>query len=443
MTKFEKVDSIDFQLKSLQDLESQFNVDYPDTERATYNSKVNYKQGLTEPFQQWSNYKEGYSVSLNEEIFRRNGLTPGTPEVKILDPFSGSGTTPYAAKIWGFESIGFEVNPFSHLYSLVKTRNYSSSDISDLRDLILKLSRVNSEDARGQSFPLPGLKMADKVFSEPVLRALKVVDDLNSGVSNERVRDLARFAWVANLEGLSGYRKAGNGLKKLKKARTDTFIHAVDAIVKTLKTIEKDLTDHFRTGPEPKLILSSSQEFESVTDCSVDGIIFSPPYANCFDYSEIYKLELWFGGFVKNREELRSIRQSSLSSHLNKKFSTIEPEQELAPFLEQLKSVELWDKKIPTMLIGYFSEMKSVLLECFRVLKARGFCSIVVSNSNYGGIVIPTDLILASLAKGIGFEVESLEVVRWVITSSQQYEKTLPLKKYIRETIIHLKKKED
>ena len=43
-----------------------------------------------------------------------------------------------------------------------------------------------------------------------------------------------------------------------------------------------------------------------IKDSSIDGIIFSPPYANCFDYTEIYKLELWFGGFVKDYSELKN-----------------------------------------------------------------------------------------------------------------------------------------
>ena len=33
------------------------------------------------------------------------------------------------------------------------------------------------------------------------------------------------------------------------------------------------------------------------------------------------------------------------------------------------------------------------------------FCSIIVSNSAYGGVIVPTDLILADYAEQIGFEV--------------------------------------
>ena len=48
---------------------------------------------------------------------------------------------------------------------------------------------------------------------------------------------------------------------------------------------------------------------------SIDLSIFSPPYANCFDYFEVYKIELWLGMFVKDYESLRVLRKSALTSN--------------------------------------------------------------------------------------------------------------------------------
>ena len=82
-----------------------------------------------------------------------------------------------------------------------------------------------------------------------------------------------------------------------------------------------------------------------------------------------------------------------------------------------------------------------VLCQCFyTVLEKDGFCSIVVGNSSYGGVVFPTDLILASYAEDIGFSVDKLEVDRYIITSSQQYFKTINSRKFLRESIVCLKK---
>ena len=52
-----------------------------------------------------------------------------------------------------------------------------------------------------------------------------------------------------------------------------------------------------------------------------DAIVFFPPYANHFDYFKSMKVELWFGGFVRNYEELRVLRKRSMRSHLGADYS--------------------------------------------------------------------------------------------------------------------------
>ena len=76
----------------------------------------------------------------------------------------------------------------------------------------------------------------------------------------------------------------------------------------------------------------------------------------------------------------------------------------------------------------------------YETLKDGGHCDIVVSNSAYAGIIIPTDIFLAMIAEKIGFKVVRIDVERLIITSSQQYKKTEHLKKYLRESIVKLEK---
>ena len=84
--------------------------------------------------------------------------------------------------------------------------------------------------------------------------------------------------------------------------------------------------------------------------------------------------------------------------------------------------------------------MEETLRQIYAALKPGGHCAIVVSNSAYAGVVVPTDLFLAMIAEKLGFEVEEIEVERLIITSSQQYKKTEHLRKYLRESIVKIKK---
>lgn len=246
---------------------------------------------------------------------------------------------------------------------------------------------------------------------------------------------------------VSLYKKAGNGLKKRTSARTiiDNAFLAEEILKENFRNIERDLVSKdFEFNCE--IINDSCLNLDSyIQKESVNGVIFSPPYANSFDYTEIYKLELWFGDFVKEYEDLRELRQSSVRSHLNA-FSNKHLEQkltlpELEKLLDELATKELWNKNIPKMLEMYFSQMFELLTKIYKSLKNNGFCAIVIGNSSYGGVVFPTDLLLAKFAQKIGFEVDKIEVDRFIITSSQQYFETIESKNYLRESIVCLKKK--
>ena len=48
---------------------------------------------------------------------------------------------------------------------------------------------------------------------------------------------------------------------------------------------------------------------------------YSPPYLNCIDYTEVYKLELWLLELVKTQAEFRQVRLGTLRSHPSVKFA--------------------------------------------------------------------------------------------------------------------------
>ena len=153
-------------------------------------------------------------------------------------------------------------------------------------------------------------------------------------------------------------------------------------------------------------------------------------------------MELWFGQYVNSYSDLKVLRNKSLRSNLNGllKEDKVLSSKPLEELLAELKTKELWDKRIPQMLALYFSDMFRVLDQCYRVLEKNGFCSIVVGNSAYSSVVFPTDLLLANYAESIGFKVDQILVDRYIITSSQQYDTTKKDKNYLRESIVCLQK---
>lgn len=436
---------VNFNGNIIPDLEKRYKVFYPVLQNATYKSLVNYGTDLKTPIQRWYRYKEGYSVQLMQQLFdeykvKKNDL--------ILDPFCGSGSTLVQAKTNGFIGIGFEINPFSAFLAKVKLQNYTEKDLKDFEKETERLFKINN--ASRPKIEKPKLSTIDKLFKKEVLDYLLALKLAIQKIKNKRVQDLYFLAWLSILEEVSNYRKAGNGLKirKGKNLPNRNLSYAKSLFENRVREIVSDLpfaVGISKTIKEPSIHEHTSLEMDRfVKPNSIKGVIFSPPYANCFDYTEIYKIELWLGNFVKDYPDLKGLRQRGVRSHLNgyKKVSSEAGNllSEISLLTTALEGVKLWDKRIPAMISGYFSDMFSALDKIYSSLKPSGFCSIIVSNSAYGGIVVPTDLLLTRYAERIGFKPLKIDVARFIITSSQQYKQTELHRKYLRESIIHLQK---
>lgn len=424
-------------------LEKAFRIHYPTSSNATYKSLVNYATDLNTPIQRWYRYKEGYSIQLMQQLFDEYNVKKADT---IVDPFCGSGSTILQAKMHAMHAVGFEINPFSAFLAKVKTQHYSAADLTHYRKHVKKLLAQKIQTKHN----LPKLSTIHKLYDKEVLHFLLSKKNYIHDIKQKKVKDLLFLAWLSVLEEASNYRKAGNGLKirKGKNLQERNIKHTTQLFNQKIMEIDEDLPFAIslsKTQSEPQIIEHTALSMEKfLNKGSVKGVLFSPPYANCFDYTEIYKVELWLGGFVKEYADLKELRQRAIRSHLNgynkSEATSSNHFKELNSLIAELAEADLWDKRIPMMVQAYFDDMFASLNKIYHALQKKGFCIIVVSNSAYGGIVIPTDLLLAKYAESIGFKVEKIDVARFIITSSQQYKKTEKQRQYLRESIIHLQK---
>ena len=342
-------------------------------------------------------------------------------------------------------SIGYEVNPFSYFLAQVKNENYSKKDIVEFKKNYSNL--LNESLKLDKEYKLPDLSFSKKVFSTEIEKYIMNIKVRIDNTKNSKIKKLLLLGWLSSIDIFSNYKKSGNGLKIRKTKKQEVLV--IDDVYKYLleeyNNIYEDISCKRHTSKSKIYNKSSLNMLSDISENTISGIIYSPPYANCFDYTEIYKLELWFGNFVNDYSDLKNLRKKAIRSHLSSNLVNDDYSIDNSPFLrnliQKLNEKKLWDKKIPIMLKNYYNDMFKIIDDCYKLLKNEGFCTIVIGNSAYGGIVFPTDLILAEYAKRNGFTVDIIDVYRYIIPSSQQYRLTENNKKYLRESVICLLKK--
>jgi site-specific DNA-methyltransferase (adenine-specific) len=168
-----------------------------------------------------------------------------------------------------------------------------------------------------------------------------------------------------------------------------------------------------------------------------DSIVFSPPYANRFDYFESMKVELWFGGFVDSYESINRFRKASLRSHLgadlNRSYQSVGDLEQLINLMDQ--DASSWRMGVPDLLRGYFDDMRVTLKHCKKMLSG-GKCFVVVGNSAFAGVIIPTDVMLANLGRECGFKKAEVLVTRHLTVAPQQRNQLLSLENNMRESVV-------
>lgn len=169
---------------------------------------------------------------------------------------------------------------------------------------------------------------------------------------------------------------------------------------------------------------------------------FSPPYCNCFDYFEIHKVDLWLGDFVQDKEDFRKLRNTGFRSNTNSlnHKPIIYKNENLENLISLFDTDKLWNNRIPSVVRGYFDDTNTLLTKLYQQTTKGGYVGIVVGNSAYSGVIIPSDSLIADIAKEIGFKVKNVFVTRHLTTSSQQKQELVYLKNYLRESIVLLQK---
>ena len=371
----------------------------------------------------WCDLLEDFPPSLVWSKFKEYKLAPGHI---VLDPFAGSGTTLVTAKLLGIDAIGIDVNPVASFISEVKT----TWDV-DLQMFKKEADAIISALIKASGI-LDEVRITTKAFENMDTMELyqwlkpRTQNDVAftkeriNEVKDERIKKLLLLALIVAAREASNVSFCpGTTFYPFRKRPSflDAFRNKCEEIYEDLFTLAKIDKDY----GEITIFNADSRDISYIEPNSVDFILTSPPYPNDLEYTRQTRLELYLLDFVKNMEDIKKIKmkmvkgstkliyKDSCSAKYIKKFDSI---QKIVEKLKRAFSDKKWGWDYPRMVEEYFGDLYIVLENIREVMREGGYALFVVGQQTYKKILIPTGLILAEMAKDLGFQDITVETFR-------------------------------
>lgn len=418
---------------------------------STFGSRVGAAELRDAPIHRWYSYKEGFSPCLPGAVL--NLLPALGDDLLVADVFGGVATTALALqpnpRVSEVRSI--EYSPFAAFVGQTKLR-WRELDVKRLRGYVGRLLDYSPDN----SIVPPGLA----AFSNPQIFSPVVRTSLLSAREHITMtpdlapleRDFFLLGLAAVIEDASGAMKDGRALRIRRTRRrtpsslgqgTSSLERDQDDEVKRLlagqwgQMLDDLLEQTAQLVDQPAATLAhiggNARDMGSILlpsgepafpDSSVDLFLFSPPYLNFIDYTEVYKLELWMLGHVTDQAAFREMRLGTLRSHPSVKFEETDAFAGwTAPVVQLVDELAGWisqygaRREVGPVVRQYFEDMFRVYQGQAAALKKGGASVCVVANSTFSRrrktgsgpsedwrLPVLTDVLLAHLALLAGFD---------------------------------------
>ena len=392
---------------------------------------------------QWYRFVLSYPPHLVRDYVTKFGLNS---DQTVLDPFCGTGTTLVECKKLGIPSFGLDPNPVACFASRTKlqwnvdperllrhaelvaqtaTRQLELDGYRDNDDLRL-LDRPAGKKACLKTLPeaVSDLLLTNSISPIPLHKTLVLLDALERH-HDAQFADYERLALATSLvNGISNLHfgpEVGVGPAKADASVIPLWLDGIRTMAQDLENLPK--------GETAKGLVYQEDAREGafmLPPNSIDAVITSPPYPNEKDYTRTTRLESVLLGFVKSKDDLRSLKKRLVRSNTRGVYKADtddshvaghEKIEQIAAAIEkrrlELKKDSGFERLYARVTKLYFGGMTRHLAELRRVLRPGAQLAYVVGDqASYLLVMIRTGQLLAEIALSLGYEVVGIDLFR-------------------------------
>jgi hypothetical protein len=441
-----------------------------------YEAGINAIQKADTPIHNWYRFVLSYPPHLvSQYIDRFNFLGRDL----LCDPFCGTGTTLVEAKKRGVPSVGCDAHPFAVLVSNVKTNWTLDADVlSSLHRRILtgaeeKMIRhglpplsfytllVKEEGTRQRN----GYRLSEEeekllptgfLSERPLQRLLILRDEIVDQTEKHRqeIRDFFLLAMAYVIANGAGNFAFGPEIYRTKaKPDHDVLEHFSTHVSLMILEMERAQASG-QSRVSTRVFFDDARQLDHIPS-GLSGVITSPPYPNEKDYTRTTRVESLLLGLLKNRGQLRFVKESLLRSNTRNVFVADNDGDEVAAFksiqavcekIEQ-KRVDLgktsgFERLYHKVVAHYFGGMRRHFRSLRPKLRLKAPLAYVLGDQlSFLMVPIATAQLLGEVAEAEGFRVVGRELWRERLGTKVRNAETKVRSIRVREEVLILERR--
>jgi hypothetical protein len=385
--------------------------------RAALSAALTFRGNLRSTRHGWLRLTPAYSVELVRELLERRSR----PDLPVLDPFCGTGTTLVTCAEQGIACRTVDINPFLRWLAEAKSRSYSSAELSKAEGLVERMARAAGK-GRGRGW-VPALHRIEKWWDEATLSALSRAFGELEG-KRGKARDLAALAFCRTLidVGHVSFRHQSMSFRK-RAAERD-----VGAVLSAAFAALRVGAEQQVLATDARVLVGDARQLAPLLPANSCGcVITSPPYCNRMSYIRELRPYMYWLGFLDDGGQAGELDWRAIGGtwgSATSKLATWRPEAPLElPKLRALsRRIERSSPLLARYVERYFHDMDRHVGAVAPIVAKGGELNYVIGNSKFFDVVVPAQALLAQLFERHGFTGARTRVLRRRTSKKELFE---------------------
>jgi hypothetical protein len=380
----------------------------------------------------WLRLTPAYGVRLVEAELAAN------PDAgRVLDPFSGTGTTGVCAAATGRHCELIDLNPFLIWLARTKTRSYSSIQLAAARSMATMIGEHARSVWQQTDLWEPPIHNITRWWSpsgRAALRALRAGCDLVEASGAEIDLPLIAFCQVVIDASSAAFNHVSMSFKDVVHDHELPQAAGVRPLLADFEARATQILDQAECNLAgvAAVHLGDARDIRPVLTTPVDLLLTSPPYCNRVSYIRELRPYMYWLRYLQHGSDAGELDWRAIGGTwgtATSRLMTYEPAAlppagtGLPQVLAQIAAAPQANAQLLSRYVGrYVTDVWTHVRSAHDVLRPGGRASYIVGNSTFFGVQVPTHEYYAALMRETGFVSVDIQRLRKRNSNKALYE---------------------